>query len=233
MIRQCRWTNDQTGHFSYSNLPFEEDRYDSPLPVDQLKKRAIEYLELVVGNVHEKYVIEDLDDADPNADQVLEELEDLVDELIDELEEEEHEMAEDYPEEDWDDDMPEPEPTIMFTFYREHKGLRLESYEAHVHVGEFTGIIRECSVTHLTKEQFQSLENLNTTPTLSLKEAEERFFEEVEMKLGRAVKSLAEPETYTLTYLVDFPETGGHMQKINAHTGEVTYIDTGILKESE
>ncbi|WP_058306427.1 PepSY domain-containing protein [Gracilibacillus massiliensis] len=215
--------NNEKGHFSYSNLPYENNEEDAKLSLGQLQERAEKFLELVVGNVHEKYVIEE--PYDPSED---------LTEFDEELFEEEIEQgeSEDFEEEEWEE-LPDPEPTSMFTFYKEYQGIRLNGYEAHVHVGIYTGTIRECSVTNLTEKQLYNLSQLNLSPTLTMEEAEHRFFSEVEMTLSRSVKDLDDVTYYTLSYLVDFPKTGGHIEKINAHTGEVTYVDTGIIKEND
>ncbi|SHN23227.1 hypothetical protein [Gracilibacillus kekensis] len=215
--------NNETGHFSYSNLPYEHKEDDSELPLEQMQERAVEFLELVVGNVQEKYVLEEPYDTSMDLTEIDEEL------VEEEIEQEELEGIE---EEDWEE-LPEPEPTSMFTFYREYHGIRLEGYEAHVHVGIYTGTIRECSVASLSDKQLHSLSQLSITPTITMEEAEQRFFSEMEMKLSRTVKYLDDAKYYTLSYLVDFPKTGNHIEKINAHTGEVTYVDTGIIRESE
>ncbi|MBP3953532.1 hypothetical protein [Bacillus suaedae] len=205
-----------TGHFSYSNLPFEKVEDMEPLPIEKLTGKALEYLELVEGDIHEKFVLE----------------EPLQDNNLDGLEDEEECDGED--EEDLEEYIIlDSEPTQMFTLYREHQGVRIEGLEAHVHVGLYTGLIRECSVTSLSPTQAAKLNKLSMIPTISLLEAEERFFSEIEMKLSRTVKDFDDRNVYTLSYNVSFPRTGGHIEKMNAHTGEVSYVYTGIIKEEE
>ncbi|UFU00198.1 hypothetical protein KO561_04405 [Radiobacillus kanasensis] len=213
--------SDETGHFSFSNLPFEKMDDTPSLPMGKLTEKALEFLELVEGNIHDKYVLEEPIKTVDNEELFDEEERDEA--FENELDaEDEEDMAHDYL---------DSEPTQMFTFYRQHGEFRMESVEAHVHVGIYTGLIRECSVTRLSSSQTANLEKLNPIPTITLQEAEERFFNELEMKLTRCVKDFGDPNIYTLSYLVDFPKTGGHIEKINAHTGEVSYIETGIIKE--
>ncbi|SES90864.1 hypothetical protein SAMN05216389_103139 [Oceanobacillus limi] len=209
--------DDNINHFSYCNLPFYQTENLTELPMEALMERALQFLELVVKNSNEKYVLEDPYQATEDGDEEIEDLDEFED--IDS-------------EEDMDA-FPDPEPTQMFTFYREHAGLRLEGFEAHIHVGLYTGIIRECSVTGLSDKQYQSLQNINTTPTISMEKAEQRIFAELEMKLARTVKYFDNPKIYTLSYTPEFPKTGGHIEKMNAHTGEISYVDTGILKEED
>jgi nitrogen fixation protein len=207
--------SNETGHFSFSNLPFTKEDGASPLSMEQLKEKAFEYLELAEGNIHDKFVLEEpivtVDNEPLYTEQVMEEDEDM----------------------DEEDVFLYSEPTQMFTFNREYAGYRIEGREAHIHVGLYTGIIRECSVTCLSPDQTASMEKLDMKPAITLQEAEDRFFSEIEMKLARCVKTMDDPSVYTLSYLVDFPATSGHIEKINAHTGEVSYIETGILKESD
>ncbi|MGM0846429.1 MAG: hypothetical protein ACQEUT_15750 [Bacillota bacterium] len=203
-------TSNDTGHFSFSNLPYVKNEEDTPLSMEMMRGKALEVLELAEGNIHSKFVLEE------PVKQGLPEVEESLGEVFDE-----------------DEFYPEPEPTQMFSFYREHGGLRIDGVEAHVHVGIYTGLIRECSVTRLDPKQTADLEKLNMKPAITLKEAQNRIFSEIEMKLARCVKEFEDPKTYTLCYMVDFPGTSGHIQKINAHTGDVSYVDTGILKESD
>jgi hypothetical protein len=205
--------SDASGHFSYSNVSFERIEDDAPLSIHQLKDLAVEYMELAEGDIHDKYVLEKpvlTYDNEPLYDEEL--------------------VEEDHDEEDVFFDF---EPTQMFTFFREHAGYRIEGREGHVHVGLYTGIIRECSLTRLTPEQTACLEKLDLKPVVTTKEAEELFFSEIEMKLVRCVKAMDTPSLYTLAYLVDFPAASGHIEKINAHTGEVSYVETGIIKEND
>ncbi|MDQ0339370.1 hypothetical protein J2S00_002157 [Caldalkalibacillus uzonensis] len=51
------------------------------------------------------------------------------------------------------------------------------------------------------------------------------------MKLTWAVKRFDEPHVYHLVYVPDYKERDGKIiEKIDAHTGEVTYIETGMIK---
>ncbi|AST90710.1 hypothetical protein BC6307_05145 [Sutcliffiella cohnii] len=206
--------SDDTGFFSFSNLPYVKDEHAVKLSLEALKERALRVLSLAEGPIHEKYVLEEpVENLDEESESYLEDLE---------------------TEEEFDDDgYIEPEPTQMFSFYRTYNGFKIEGFEAHVHVGLYSGLIRECSVTRLTEQQELSLEKLKTAPTIPLHEAENRFFNEIEMKLVRTVKEFHNPKVYDLSYIVSFPKTVGHIEKMNAHTGEVTYVDTGILKEVE
>ncbi|RIW30425.1 hypothetical protein D3H55_16965 [Bacillus salacetis] len=205
--------SDASGHFSYSNVPYNRLEEGAPLSLQELQEYALEYMELAEGEIHAKYVLEKpvlTCDNEP-----------LYDEELVEEEAEDEDVFFDF------------EPAQMFTFYREHAGYRIEGREAHVHVGLYTGTIRECSVTRLTPEQETCLEKVELTPVVTKEEAEELFFKELKMKLSRCIKTLDDPSIYTLSYLVDFPGSSGHIEKINAHTGKVSYVETGIIKESD
>lgn len=208
---------NDTGHFTSSEVPWEET--DHPLSEEQLQERAYQFLELIVGDIHEKYWIESSSDDATNDQDVFDEND------LEEYEEMEREDVEF--EEEWED-LYNPEPTKMFTFIRQHQGMRIEGYDAHIHVGKYTGIIRECSTTAV---KTFGLNKLNLTPKITLAEAENRYFAEMDMQLIRSVKDFQVPSVYDVMYTINFPGEKGTIEKINAHTGEVTYVETGILRE--
>ncbi|MDQ0339371.1 hypothetical protein J2S00_002158 [Caldalkalibacillus uzonensis] len=130
--------NDEHAHFSQCNLPFEPylERQAEPLPLEVLTEKALHYLELVEGSIHDKYLLEE-----PA------------------VVEEEHEPHED------DTEAAKHsivlEPTQLFYFYRHYRGRLLEERQAHIHVGKYSGLIRECSVTRLTTRQEAQLQKLD------------------------------------------------------------------------
>ncbi|WP_088035100.1 hypothetical protein [Evansella clarkii] len=208
-------SSTESEYFSFSNVPYKYDEEALPFKMEELKQKALEFLEITEGNIHDKYVIFEPVIAIDNEQffgegQGKKEFEEESDEEMLFL---------------------DTEPMQMFAFSREYKGFRIDSRNALVHVGLFTGIIRECLITPLTAAQTAELEKLSTAPVIPLKEAEARFFNEIELKLARSIKYFDNPKIYTLSYIVDFPKTGGHIEKINAHTGEVSYVETGIIKE--
>ncbi|MEN2767484.1 hypothetical protein [Ornithinibacillus xuwenensis] len=211
--------DNELRHFSFSNTPFEKSEGLKPISLKELTEIALQYLELVEGNINQKYVLEEPTPVEEHSEELQEN--DLDEEINSDIDEDES----------WEDYL-EPEPTQMFTFYRQHDGFKIENLEANIDVGRYTGLIRGCSVTRLTRKQEKSLYDINTTPVISLKEAELRFFSEIEMVLTRVVKYFDQQDVYTLSYGINFPRTGGHIEKINAITGEVSYVETGILKEN-
>ncbi|WP_100372112.1 hypothetical protein [Bacillus sp. FJAT-45037] len=209
-------SSEEMDYFSFSNVPFVTDDYSKPLAMTDLTHKALEYLELVEKNIDDLYVLEE-----PTTTE-------------DPQETYEEEFSQEDSETEYEDDLYlEVEPTQMFTFYREHDGYRLDGMESYVHVGLYTGIIRECSIRRLSVQQATELQKLDTTPAISLEQATETIFNEIELRLVRSVKEFDQTNVYTLSYIVDFPKTGCHIEKINAHTGDVRYVDTGILMESD
>ncbi|APH04955.1 hypothetical protein [Bacillus weihaiensis] len=205
-------SSNDTGYYFTSFLPYTEQEGAQKLSLETLTNKACELVELLEGNIHSKYVLEK---------PIVEEEE--VGELFD---------NEDIEDEFMNDDLfPLYEPTQSFTFYRVHGDIIVELIEAHVQVGLYTGLIKECSVTKLPAEKEVKLQELLDMKRISLEEAEEIYFQDLEMKLARNVKCYDNPAIYTLAYLVDFPKTSAHIERINALTGEVSYVETGILKE--
>ncbi|MFA9556819.1 hypothetical protein ACERII_05925 [Evansella sp. AB-rgal1] len=201
---------DATGQFIASDVNWEKT--ESTLVHEELQVRATKFLELMVGNIHEKYWLEQPQQNDAALYEADEELEE-----VDTQEDDDY----DYP-------YHPPEPTQLFTFIRQHKGMKIEGFDAIVHVGMYTGLIRECSTTKVNESQLKSL---RIVPTISLEEAEKRYFDEMKMMLIRSVKNFDDTSIYDLTYTMNFPGKHGTIEKISAHTGEVTYVETGIIKE--
>lgn len=229
--------DSETGHFSASNIPFVLGEQEQ-LAETELKNRALQYLELVVGKIDEKYFLEeqleipDFESEDRGelcADEMSKRVEVNMEEellqvdadtVLDEGDGDNFESEE-------EDFLDLSEPTIAFTFIRQHRGFKLEGFNAYIHVGLYTGIIRECSTSTVFEKKLQALD---VTPLVTLEEAEKAYFSRLEMKLARAVKDFEDCSTYDLTYLIDFPGENGAIEKINAHTGEIMYVETGILK---
>ncbi|MBM7587117.1 hypothetical protein JOC86_003690 [Bacillus pakistanensis] len=188
---------DGSREFYESNVDWSKGH--QPLSQEFLERQALAFLEAVVGDIHEKYWLEEqlieLEEDDLSDD---EELEDLF------------------------------EPSRVFTFIRQHRGMKLEGFKATIDVGIYSGIIRGSEIATLDE---QALDALDLSPKVSLEEAEEIYFKQMEMKLKRTVENFEEPSVYGLSYIVDFPGPNGHIKTINAHTGKVEYVDSGIIEE--
>ncbi|MGX9136517.1 hypothetical protein ACWV26_19630 [Rummeliibacillus sp. JY-2-4R] len=201
---------------------------DAELPVDLLENNAKIFLETVIGDIHEKYLLEEQLEEEDDFDILSEE--DLSEEerqFFEELEMMEEDVEDDFDEEDIDF-----EPFTTFTFIRYHKGIRIEDYSIHVNVGIYTGLIRDCTIT-LPNEL--ELTSLDMNPNITLEQADALFKEQLQMKLARTFSYDEEDEevtVYGLDYIVSF-QNKGRIQKIDAMTGEVQFVDADILKEGE
>ncbi|MGG0657201.1 PepSY domain-containing protein [Rummeliibacillus pycnus] len=200
---------------------------ESELPEKVLEEKAKMFLETVVGNIHEKYLLEDQLEYDDDFDILSEE------ELSEEERQffEELEMMED-DEEDFEEEEMDFEPFTTFTFIRNHKGIRIEEYSIHVNVGVYTGIIRDCTILLPNEEKLISLD---MNPVLSLEQADAIFKNQIHMKLARTSSYDDEEEevaVYGLDYIMYFPQ-GRAIEKIDATTGEIQYTNADILKEGE
>ncbi|HWI49958.1 MAG TPA: hypothetical protein VNU45_17225 [Rummeliibacillus sp.] len=207
-----------------SSVDWEE--LEEELPEKVLEEKAKMFLEAAVGNIHEKYLLEDQLEDDDDFDIISEE--DLSEEerqFFEELE-----MMEDE-EEDFDEEDIDFEPFTTFTFIRHHKGIRIEEYSIHVNVGIYTGIVRDCTIILPNEEELISMD---MNPVLSLEQADALFKDQLHMKLARTSSYDDEDEevtVYGLDYVMYFSRRD--IENIDATTGEIQYIDADILKEGD
>lgn len=207
-----------------SSVEWEESE---ELPEVLLEERAKMFLEAIVGNIHEKYILEDQLQEDDDIEFLHEE--DLTEEerqFFEELEKMEDEEENGFEE---DDDF-SFEPFTTFTFIRQYKGIRMEEYSIHVNVGIYTGVIRDCSIILPDESQLLAM---NMDPVVSIEVAKTIFKEHLQMKLARTINYEDEEEDitlYGLDYVMDFPQNG-RIERIDATTGEVYYEFSDILKE--
>ncbi|WP_102693478.1 hypothetical protein [Rummeliibacillus pycnus] len=208
-----------------SSVSWEE--LDEELPVTVLEEKAKMFLEATIGNIHQKYLLEDQledDDFDILREEDLSEEERQYFEQLEMMEEDEEDFVE-------DDDL-DFEPFTTFTFIRHHKGIRIEEYAIHVNVGIYTGIIRDCTVILPNEDKLVSMD---INPVLSLEQVDAIYKEQLHMKLARTSSYDDEDEevtVYGLDYVMNFPQRG-EIERIDATTGEVHYIDADILKEGD
>jgi len=209
-----------------SSVSWEE--LDGELPVTVLEEKAKMFLEATIGNIHLKYLLEDQleedDDFDILREEDLSEEERQFFEQLEMMEEDEEDFVE--------EDEIDFEPFTTFTFIRHHKGIRIEEYAIHVNVGIYTGIIRDCTIILPNEDKLVSMD---INPVLSLEQADSIFKEQLHMKLSRTSSYDDEDEevtVYGLDYVMNFPQRRD-IEKIDATTGEIHYIDADILKEGD
>lgn len=118
------------------------------------------------------------------------------------------------------------EPTEIFTFQPFYKGIPVNSETAYVHVGYFTGFVRDATIPTVQKEHFQAF---TTTPTLNFQQAQEIYTKDLLVKLSRT----SEEDGFDLMYRMDVPKSARFIEKIDAHTAEVTYVESGIVEERD
>ena len=211
-----------------SNVEWKE--LEEELPLELLETKAKMFLEAAIGNIHEKYLLEEqLQDGDDFEFLTEEDLTEEERRFFEELEMMEEENEEDLDEDDEDNNF---EPFTTFTFVRHYKGIRIEEYTIYVNVGIYTGVIRDCSI--ILPDETQLL-NMKMDPVLSLEQADAIFKEHLQMKLARTINYDEEDEevtVYGLNYVMDF-SANGEIEKIDATTGEIQYIESDILKEGK
>lgn len=206
---------DDAGANYESNVVWDTE-VKTVLPFEQLKDNAMQFLEIISGDIHDKYMLEeqsvlneDTEEFDDNSD------EDLFN--VDEYDEDEYV------------DEHEDEPTTMFTFIPYFHEYKLENYSVLIEVGIHTGIIRSCLYSALNME---SIRGINITPIISLPEADAIYKQNLQMKLSRfeEIDEDDEMTIYSLNYSINAPSENGAIDKINATTGEVTYAESNIVR---
>ncbi|MEK4094338.1 hypothetical protein [Viridibacillus sp. FSL H8-0110] len=206
---------DDAGANYESNVEWDTEA-KIELPFEQLKDNAMQFLEIIAGDIHHKYMLEeqsvlndDTEEFDDDSD------DDLFN--VDEYDEDEHE------------DEHEDEPTTMFTFIPFFQGYKLDKYSVLIEVGIHTGIIRSCLYSALNME---AIRGVNTTPMITLEEADTIYKQSLQMKLSRfeEIDEDDEMTIYSLNYSINAPSENGVIDKINATTGEVTYAGSDIVR---
>lgn len=206
-----------------SNLPFTEEH---EFTIEELKERAIAFLDMKVGNVTSKYLLEDILDE-----------EELEDEEDDELTEEEIEMLkilsaqaeEDEEDEDEEDEDSSFEPFITFSFYRRLNGIPFTEFNAHIDMGIYSGAVKD-SVIPLVKQQFVS--STVVMPGITFEQANEIYKDSIKMELAR-VPHEEEFIVYELCYVVKEKEEFKRIERIDAENGNVFYVDDLQYVEDE
>ncbi|MBK3496675.1 hypothetical protein JFL43_17770 [Viridibacillus sp. YIM B01967] len=207
---------DDEGASYESNVGWDTESKEE-LAFAKLKENALQFLEIIAGDIHDKYKLED----QVVFSEDMEEFEADEDDFFDEDEyDDEGEHEEEY----------EEEPTTMFTFIPYFKEYKLEAYTILIEVGVHTGIIRSCLYSIL---DIDSIREINTTPTITLAEADAIYKKDLQMKLARFEKTDEDDDEvtiYSLNYFIDFSGESGAIEKINATTGEITYIQSDIIR---
>lgn len=207
-----------------SSVEWEESE---ELPEELLEERAKIFLEAIIGNIHDKYILEDQLQEDEDIEFLNEE--DLTEEERQFFEELEKMEADEDKGLDEDDEF-NFEPFTTFTFIRHYEGIRMDEYSIHVNVGVYTGVIRDCSIILPDESQLLAM---NMEPVVSIEVAKTIFKEHLQMKLARTINYEDEDEDvtlYGLDYVMDFPQNR-RIERIDATTGEVYYEFSDVLRE--
>ncbi len=177
------------------------------LSVEQLTDRAKQFLELTVGDIHEKF---ELEEQMPEEELTEEELA-----FFKELE-----ANGELDDEDDDDEENDFEPFRTFSFIRKVGGIVLDEYNVHVDVGVYTGIIRDSNISRLD----ESLETtLTAETTVSLQVANSMYVDFGDVRLVRVIESNDDFPIYTLAYEICYNEGKTELLKIDAQTGQMEF----------
>lgn len=206
-----------------SNLPFIEGE---EIPVEELRKRALAFLELKVGDISSKYLLEDLPDGDFNLDDEEELTEDEI-AFLTEMSEDEDDDDDDEEEEE-DEDGFIFEPFVTFSFRRQVQGMELRDFDTNIDVGIYSGTIKEAAIPMLHLDES---EPINLTPEISLEEAEQIYKGSIKMELARVPHEEEDFTSYELCYVVK--ENEERIECIDAHNGNVFYFDNLDYSEED
>lgn len=225
-------TSDEDSLVIESNLPFIEAE---EIPAEELRKRAIAFLELKVGDISSKYLLEDLPDADFGMDdEEEEEEEELTEEeiaFLTELSAAEEEFEEDEDEDEEEDEYEDDfnfEPFITFSFRRQFQGMELRDFDTNIDVGIYSGTVKDATIPLLHLDES---EPVNLTPEIPLEEAEQVYRASIKMELARVPHEEEDFTLYELCYVVKEHEE--RIECIDAHNGNVFYFDNAEYSEED
>lgn len=194
-----------------SNLAFTEGQ---ELSMEELKQRAIAFLEQKVGNITMKYVLEEVyeeEQEEEEDDELTEEEIELLKELSAEDEEEEEEA-----------DEFAFEPFITFSFHRRIHGIPLNEYNAHIDMGIYSGTVKDAMIPLLIAQKDEPIQLIVKVP---LDQADEFYKDSIKMELARVPHEEEDFIVYELCYIVKEKEPFKRLERIDAQNGNIFYVD--------
>lgn len=194
--------------------PWDESQQERP--ITELEDNAKQFLELVVGEVHTKFELEEqLEEDEPELTE-----EELA--YFRAMEEAAEEEGDDEFDDEFDDEEDNDfEPFRTFSFLRTVQGIPVDEYNIHVDVGIYTGNIKDCTVTRVNEAV---VENFSIDQaTVSLEEANQRYIDALELRLARAIESNDDFPIYTLVYEIIFNGGKSTLEKVESNTGELIF----------
>lgn len=206
-----------------SNLPFVEE---NEISVEELRKRALAFLELKVGDISSKYLLEDLPEGDFGEEE--EEEEELTEEeiaFLTEIAEEDDEAYEE--EEEYEEDF-NFEPFITFSFRRQVQGMELRDFDTNIDVGIYSGTIKDVTIPILQLDEIQPI----TLPVeVPIEEADQAYKASIKMELARIPHEEEDFTAYELCYVMK--ESEERIEYIDANNGNVFYFDNMEYREED
>lgn len=200
-----------------SSIPFE---VTEELDIEILKDRALQFLELIIGNIDSKYLLEDQlveEEEDEEEDDDLTE-EEIA--LLKALSEEEDEEDDEEDDDEEEDDI--LEPFITFTFKRKLGNIMLDEFNAYIDMGIYTGAVKDTTIPLLNS---QLIEDMVTDVDVTIDEANKLHNDSLEMKLARVPIQTDDFIVYELVYKASEKVKGQRIERIDAANGNVFYID--------
>lgn len=120
--------------------------------------------------------------------------------------------------------------SVSYRFVYFHEGIQLSEHAAEVTVQPKTGQIEYISVPKIPFEKLTVIR----PPVITLEEANARAQELVDVTLSMERVDL-ENNLYTAVYVMEYPSspTQGDIELIDAYSGEIRFVDTGLMKIDE
>lgn len=127
----------------------------------------------------------------------------------------------------WEDTLNE---SVSYRFVYFHEGIPLSEHAAEIAVQQKTGQIEYISVPKIPFERLAVIK----PPVITLEEANERAKQLVDVTLSMERVDL-ENNLYTVVYVMEYPSspTQGDIEFIDAYSGEIRFVDTGLMKIEE
>jgi len=114
---------------------------------------------------------------------------------------------------------------ISFRFVYHFEKILLHEYAIEMTMGLRSGCFYNIVVNTIDYDALKLIKK----PRISLKTADTIFKNEMSLSLSFERVNLVN-NVYSLVYLIDFPRTKAHIEKIDVNTGEITYVETGFIE---
>lgn len=126
---------------------------------------------------------------------------------------------------EYDEEHEHEEEAEVFYFHRVVNGVVIDEKVTCIQVGKYTGNITGMFGDPVNQEV---IDHLSTKPRISKEKAKQLYAKDLIMELTFSLEfNEDDAQKMILTYVPSFPKTTGHIQMIDAHTGQAYFVDVG------